>query len=80
MTGTGHLNPFKVEFSLKIKSAEFYEKKTHTILNSYRVKQNREFFELDLDKIKNCLKQVSAISEKGAKEISLSNLKKEIKF
>ena len=80
LTGTGHLNPFKVEFSLKIKSAEFYEKKTHSILNSYRVKQNREFFELDLDKIKECLKQVSAISEKGAKEISLVNLKKEIKL
>ena len=80
LTGTGHLNPFKVEFSLKIKSAEFYEKKTHSILNSYRVKQNREFFELDLDKIKECLKQVSAISEKGANEISLVNLKKEIKL
>jgi hypothetical protein len=80
LTGTGHLTPFKVELSIEIKSAEFYEKKIHSLLNSYRVKQNREFFELDLDKIKNCLKQVSVISEKGLKEISLTDLKKEIRL
>lgn len=78
LTGTGHLTPFKVEFSIEIKSAEYYEKKIHSLLNGYRVKQNREFFELDLDKIKNCLKQVSVISEKGSKQISLAVLKKEV--
>jgi len=78
LTGTGHLTPFKVEFSIEIKSAEYYEKKIHSLLNGYRVKQNREFFELDLDKIKNCLKQVSIISEKGSKQISLAVLKKEV--
>jgi hypothetical protein len=78
LTGTGHLTPFKVEFSIEIKNAEFYEKKIHSLLNGYRVKQNREFFELDLDTIKNCLKQVSAISEKGSKQISLDVLKKEV--
>ena len=80
LTGTGHLTPFKVEFSIEIKSAEYYEKKIHSLLNGYRVKQNREFFELDLDKIKNCLKQVSVISEKGSKQISLAVLKKEVRL
>ena len=78
LTGTGHLIPFKVEAKIKIKSAEYYEKKTHALLNSYRVKQNREFFEIDLNKIKNCLKQVSEISKKGSKKITLTDLKKEI--
>ena len=67
-----------MEFSIEIKSAEYYEKKIHSLLNGYRVKQNRKFFELDLDKIKNCLKQVSVISEKGSKQISLAVLKKEV--
>ena len=47
LTGTGHLMPFKVEAQIKIRSAEYYEKKIHSILGNYRVKQNREFL-LDL--------------------------------
>ena len=78
LTGTGHLMPFKVETKIKIKSAEYYEKKIHSVLNSYRVKQNREFFELDLKKIKSCLKTLSQITDKGEKKLSLSELKKEI--
>ena len=78
LTGTGHLYPFKTVFKIKIKAAEYYEKKIHSLLDNYRVKQNREFFEIDLDKIKNCLKQVSEISEKGSKKITLTNLKKKI--
>ena len=79
LTGTGHLMPFKVETKIKIQSAEYYEKKIHSVLNSYRVKQNREFFELDLNKIKSCLKTLSQITDKGEKKLSLSDLKKEIK-
>jgi len=78
LTGTGHLMPFKVESQIKIKSAEYYEKKIHSILSSYRVKQNREFFELDLDKIKFCLKEINKITNKGEKKLSLAELKKEI--
>ena len=79
LTGTGHLMPFKVETKIKIKSAEYFEKKIHSIFNTYRVKQNREFFELDLNKIKSCLKTLSKITDKGEKKLSLSDLKKEIK-
>ena len=80
LTGTGHLMPFKVEAQIKIRSAEYYEKKIHSILSSYRVKQNREFFEIDLDKIKSCLNDLSKITDKGEKKLSITDLKKEIKL
>ena len=78
LSSTGVLHPFKVSFQIQLKNAEYYELKIHKILDSYRVKNNREFFEIDLNKIKNCLKQVSEISEKGSKKITLIELKKEI--
>lgn len=80
LTGTGHLTPFKVVGKIKIQSAEYYEKSIHKLLNKFRVKQGREFFKLDLIKIKECLKQVSSISEKGSKRITLMKMQKEIKF
>ena len=79
LTGTGHLHPFRVEEKINIKSAEYYEKKIHSLLSNYRVKKNREFFELDLDKIKSCLKDIYKITDKGEKKLSLADLKKEIK-
>ena len=78
LTGTGHLTPFKVVGKTKIQSAEYYEKSIHKLLKNYRVKQGREFFKLDLSLIKNCLKQVSEISEKGTKKITLAKMQKEI--
>jgi hypothetical protein len=80
LTGTGHLTPFKVVGKIKIKSAEYYEKVIHKLLDEYRVKQGREFFKLDLGKIKECLEQVSEISRKGEDKITLSELKKEIRL
>ena len=78
LTSTGVLHPFKVSFQIQLKNAEYYELKTHKILESYRVRNNREFFKIDLIKIKDCLNQISKISEKGSKKITLVNLKKEI--
>ena len=80
LTGTGHLTPFFSVGEIKIKSAEYYEKSIHKLLNKYRVKEGREFFELELDKIKDCLKQVSELSDKGEKKLTLSDLKKKIKI
>jgi hypothetical protein len=80
LTGTGHLNPFIVVGEIKIQSAEYYEKLLHKLLDDYRVKKGREFFKLDLGKIKECLEQVSEISRKGEDKITLSELKKEIKL
>lgn len=78
LTGTGHLTSFKVVGKIKAQSAEYYEKSIHELLKDYRVKEGREFFKLDLKKIKDCLKQVSEISEKGTKKITLAKMKKEI--
>ena len=80
LTGTGHLNPFIVVGEIKIQSAEYYEKLIHKLLDDYRVKKGREFFKLDLGKIKECLEQVSEISRKGEDKITLSELKKEIRL
>ena len=55
-------------------------KSIHKILNRFRVKQGREFFKLDLDQIKMCLKQVSQISEKGSKKLTLAKMQKELKL
>ena len=80
LTGTGNLNPFIVVGEIKIQSAEYYEKLIHKLLDDYRVKKGREFFKLDLGKIKECLEQVSEISRKGEDKITFSELKKEIRL
>lgn len=78
LTGTGHLHPFKPEFSIKIESAEYFEKTTHSLLKDYRVKQGREFFKLELNKIKDILKKIQEITEKGKNKLKLNELKKEL--
>ena len=80
LSGTAHLTPFKVAAKIKIQSAEYYEKSIHELLKDYRVKEGREFFKLDLKKIKDCLKQVSELSDKGKEKLTLSDLKKRIKI
>ena len=65
---------------IKIKDAEYYEKLIHKLLSKYRYRKGREFFKLDLDQIKMCLKQVSQISEKGSKKLTLAKMQKEIKL
>ena len=80
LTGTGHLTPFKVVAKYKTQSAEYYEKITHKLLKKSRVKKNREFFKLELNKIRDCLKQVTSISENGEKKIKFNTLKNRINF
>lgn len=80
LTGTGHLTPFITVYSIKIQNAEYYEKKIHKLLDKWRVKRGREFFDLELDKIKNCLKQVVVISDKGKKNIQYKTLKNKVKI
>ena len=63
---------------VEIQSAEYYEKSIHKILQDYRVK--KEFFKVDLFKIKDCFKQVSELSDKGKEKLTLSDLKKRIKI
>ena len=69
---------YEVAKKIKVQSAEYYEKSIHKLLNKYRI--GKEYFELELDKIKDCLQQVSILSEKGQKKVSLADLKKKIKI
>ena len=78
LTGTGHLHPFKSEFSIEIESAEYFEKITHSLLSIHRVKQSREFFKLDLNSIKVVLKIIHRVTEKGKKKLKLAELKKQL--
>ena len=80
LTGTGHLTPFKVAYSVKIQRAEYYEKNIHKLLNKWRVKQDREFFELELDKIKDCLNHVLDLSEGGENKIEYKTLENKVKI
>jgi len=80
LSSTGVLFPHEVAFQIKIKNAQHYEILTHKILDKFRVRENREFFELELDRIKDCLKQVSKISNNGTLKLTLSELKKNIRL
>lgn len=50
---TGVLYPFKVVFEKKFKDAEKIEKKIHKKFNSFRVRKNKEYFEIDLETLKD---------------------------
>jgi len=80
LTGTGHLHSFVPEFSIKIESAEYFEKTTHSLFKEYRVKQGREFFKMELKIIKMALKDISEITEKGKNKLKLPELKKALNF
>ena len=76
LTGTGHLNPFAVVGKTKVQNAEYYEKIIHKLLKNFRVKKNREFFEIELKKINDCLKHINKITEKGSKTLTLNEIQK----
>lgn len=77
---TGVAHPFELEFKVKTKDAEYYEKSVHKILKKFRFRKNKEYFDLNLTNIKNVLKQVCELSDKGEKKIDIKNLEKKIKI
>ena len=58
LTGTGHLHPFKVEYSRKFKNAEKIEQQCHEYFKKNRVANNREFFEVPLNEIKDYIDSI----------------------
>ena len=78
LSGTGHLTPFKVAAKIKIKSAEYNEKLIHKFLKDYRVRRDREYFTINLNKIKKCLNVLKDKSNNGEVKLSLNDLKKEL--
>ena len=55
---TGVLHPFKVMYSKQFKDAEKREKQIHKHFNEYRVRKNKEYFDLDLKKITNYIESI----------------------
>ena len=55
---TGVLYPFKVVYKKKFKDAEKTEKKIHKNFNKYRVKRNKEYFEINLDELKDYIDSI----------------------
>jgi len=55
---TGVLHPFKVVFKKRFKDAEKREKQIHKHFNEYRVRKNKEYFDLDLKKIINYIESI----------------------
>ena len=49
---TGVPTPFKLEFAKQVMNYKDKEKKLHSIFDEYRVNKNREFFKIELKKIK----------------------------
>jgi len=49
---TGVPTPFKLEFAKQVMNYKDKEKKLHSIFDEYRVNKNREFFKMELKKIK----------------------------
>ena len=78
LTGTGNLYPFKVEYFIDIKDAEYYEKQIHKILDKSRVNKNREFFKLPLDEIKSILKKLANSSHNYDTKMKMTEIKQAI--
>ena len=76
LTGTGNLYPFKVEKTMMIKDAEYYEKKIHSLLDDKRISKNREFFEIDLDEIEKFFNKVSVDINNNEARLKLDDLKR----
>lgn len=58
LTSTGVLYDFKVEYQKKFKDAEKVESVIHKHFKKYRVKKNKEFFEVELNEIIEFIKSL----------------------
>ena len=76
LSGTNVPDPWTVTGKIRIKDAEYYEKQVHKILSEFRYRKGREFFKLDLNIIKDCLRQVSDVTKKGTLKLKFSQLQK----
>ena len=76
LSGTNVPDPWTVASKIKIKDALYFEKLIHKLLAKYRYRKGREFFKIDIKIIKNCLKDVLTVSNKGTKRVASNNFKK----
>ena len=76
LSGTNVPDPWLVTGKYKIKNAEYYEKQSHKLMEKYRYRKDREFFKIDLNKIKQVIKYISEISSKNENKLKLNEVKK----
>jgi len=71
--------PYKVNLKLKTKDAEFVEKKIlHHSLSKFRVSSNREFFSIDLNKLKDIFQIISENKSNVRDKDVLTEIRKKI--
>lgn len=76
LSGTNVPDPWIVAAKYKFRNAEYYEKLTHRLMNDYRYRRDREFFVLEIDKIKKLLEYLSIESSQGQNKLKISDIKK----
>jgi hypothetical protein len=54
-SSTGVVTPFKVEWAFKCFDGNLLENEIHGALNEYRINNQREFFQVDLEEAKNII-------------------------
>ena len=80
LSGTNLPYPWIPDYFIRIKDAEYYEKQIHKLLKNFRFRKDREFFKLDVKKIKICLNEISKLSDKGKIKLKPHIIKKTVNF
>ena len=57
-SSTGVVVPFKVEWAFRCFDGNLMENEVHTVLKEYRISNQREFFQVDLEEAKNVIKLI----------------------
>ena len=57
-SSTGVVVPFKVEWAFRCFDGNLMENEVHTALKEYRISNQREFFQVDLEEAKNVIKLI----------------------
>jgi hypothetical protein len=57
-SSTGVVVPFKVEWAFRCFDGSLMENEVHTALKEYRISNQREFFQVDLEEAKNIIKLI----------------------
>ena len=61
LSGTSVLHDYKVEYSKKFKDAEKIEKQIHKHFDKFRIKKNKEVFNLNLEKITEYIESLNQV-------------------
>jgi hypothetical protein len=69
LDNTSVVEPFQLYYAGKVRNPMSVEKKIHDIYREFRVRSNREFFEVDEDQVKRVI-QLAEIASLGAEDVA----------